>query len=83
MRLETRITLIVPSMRIVLYLISLTVLQALQLGCSKGTTDYISLPKDASDKLARVRTMDPAWTVEPINIWVNAGFYRAQVGDYR
>lgn len=46
-------------------------------------TNLMSLPKDAEEKLKKLRAMDTEWSVEPIRIWVNPAFYRFQLGDYR
>ena len=46
-------------------------------------TNLISLPEDAARKLAALRDMDPEWTVTQVEIWVNPGFYRNMLGDYR
>lgn len=45
--------------------------------------NLISLPKDASEKIKQIQSLDPDWTVEPVTIWVNPAFYRFQLGDYR
>jgi hypothetical protein len=45
--------------------------------------NLISMPQDAEKKIAQIRTMSPDWTVESIDIWVNPGFYRFQLGDYK
>ena len=46
-------------------------------------TNLMSLPKDAEEKLQKLRAMHADWSVEPISIWVNPAFYRFQLGDYR
>jgi hypothetical protein len=43
----------------------------------------MSMPEEAEEKMAKLRAMHPDWTVTAVDIWVNPGFYRAQLGDYR
>lgn len=45
--------------------------------------NLISLPEDALTKLAVLEDLHSDWDVEPTTIWVNPGFYRFILGDYR
>ncbi len=45
--------------------------------------NLISLPEEAKGKYEKLVSMNPDWTLETFTIWVNPGFYRWQLGDYK
>lgn len=45
--------------------------------------NLISLPEEAKGKYKKLAGMNPDWDLETASIWVNPGFYRWQLGDYK
>lgn len=45
--------------------------------------NLISLPEEAKEKYDKLVSMNPDWALDTFTIWVNPGFYRWQLGDYK
>ena len=45
--------------------------------------NLMSVPELAAEKVRALKSLDPEWQVATFDIWVNPGFYRNQLGDYR
>lgn len=45
--------------------------------------NLMSIPDLAAEKIRALKALDPEWQVTTFDIWVNPGFYRNQLGDYR
>lgn len=46
-------------------------------------TNLMALPEQVFSRVPMLEAIDPNWEVETFSIWVNPGFYRNQLGDYR
>jgi len=46
-------------------------------------TNLMALPELMAPRLPKLQAIDVDWQIETFSIWVNPGFYRNQLGDYR